>query len=70
MCYAPEEETVQDTRDKLQQRRQEVARQIRKLGQWMLSYKLFKKEGNLKLSILNIYNFNIHIIIFSFDLRQ
>ena len=33
VCYAPEYESVDDTREKLQQRRIEVARQLRKLGQ-------------------------------------
>ena len=32
VCYAPEYETVQDTREKLQQRRIDVARRVRRLG--------------------------------------
>ena len=38
VCYAPEYESVQDTREKLQDRRKTVAARIRKLGNIWLSY--------------------------------
>ena len=38
VCYAPEYETVQDTREKLQDRRKAIATRLRKLGKGSFLY--------------------------------
>ena len=53
VCYAPEYETVQDTREKLQQRRIDVARRVRKLG-WFVQYSYCKKLFLFSLNVLSV----------------
>ena len=45
VCYAPEYETVQETREKLQDRRKAIAAKVQQYGKYILAYSYSLAQG-------------------------